>query len=153
MSDISYTMYRFYLKKTKELYAYTITKEYKKRFLNERNPDNFYLITSNVPDIEFMVFDNANQSSKLIPIVLNSDKGEYMEIIGTQAEEERMFWEIETIYNIIDYFRTSFTDFPFKKKYIYPLNTINSFDTDFKPRINSLALFSYLFKNTFVKEE
>lgn len=150
MSDkVMYTMYRFYLKKTKELYAYTITKEYKKKFLMGRNPNCFIVHKSKIQDIDFMIFDNDHQDKKLIPIIINSNPKDYMEIIGTQGEEIRMFNEIEEIYTIEEYMRHSLEHSPLNKKYLKALYDIVFFSKEQKPMINSLALFAAIFKDTF----
>lgn len=161
MSNIK--VYLFYLKNDRELYAFTIDKEYRDRFLLQRNKDCFHMKKIKMPEIEFSAFSYKYSNKKLMDIPLSTSITEYTMILATSYEDDLL-----TEYaNQIDHrmealYRELILQSNIKKKYSesleYLLKTtlyIKQKDgtKDYISTINLLFLFSQLFKNTFIKED
>lgn len=161
MSEIK--VYLFYLRNDKELYAYTIDKEYKERFLLQRNKDCFHVKKIKMDKIEFSTFSYKYNNRKLMDIPLSTSITEYTMILAT-AYEDDLLTEIgnQIDHKMEELYKELILQSNIKKKYSesleYLLKTtlfIKQKDgtKDYISTINLLFLFSQLFKNTFVKQD
>ena len=83
-------VYLFYLKEDpRELYAFTLDKEYKNRFMSERNMNLFYMKKEHMEKNICMVFMNKNKSKQIVRDVLNDGKTDY-EILCTVEESTKL---------------------------------------------------------------
>ena len=146
-------LYLLYLKN--QLYGITNNKEYVTQFLSERNPNLFNVITEKMDDDECMKYISNNSSLKLIEILLEDKNGSYS-LIGTIKEDEELNYTCEKFVDTCNNFKLHFLDnVPFKKKVkslLDDLTTISKVENYHSIiQIDSVKLFYYLFKETFLE--
>lgn len=146
-------IYLFYLRETHELYAHTITKEYAKKFSQQRNLRAFYRKTEDIDEYEYSAFLSKNHIRKLIEIPLEDSDGGYS-VIGTEQEESFLVNAIENLEDQFIYLRNYLlSDNIFKKKYRDLLDKILVYyEIDHNHsvlKVNTLHLFYCLFRSTF----
>lgn len=159
----NYKVYLFYLISTGELYAFTINKNYKDKFLSQRNPKCFKLKRMKMSTIQYKVFSNKYNLKMMEEIPLNSSLEDYLMIVSTREEEYKMMEEGNRIDIIMETASKVLTNIEnikpkYKKSIEYISNTTylkskNDGTKDLLSRINLLFLFSKLFRNTFVVNE
>ena len=72
---------------TPSLYAFTSTKAYKDRFVQERNMKRFLMKKEKMSDTEFSELLMNHHMNKLVEIPLNYEDRDYVTMIGTEMEE------------------------------------------------------------------
>lgn len=158
---MSNKVWLFYLKSTKELYAYTSNKEYKKMFLSQRCVDCFHVKKQIMDDIEFSCFMNKNKELMLVDIPLNTHERKDVSIIGTYQENESLIYESEVLENYMEsmyikYVLHSNLKKEYKESIKYLTTTFDDYETtdriDRISRVDLFHLFVNLFKNTFTVE-
>ena len=157
-----FTVWIFYLKsKPKQIYAYTAAKEYKKLFLQLRNPNMFYVEKIIMDEFEFSMFLNANRYNKIdrYPMVATlSDEGSYIEVASTIYEQDLCTQKYNQLeHEMEDIYRELIVNSSIKEK--YKKEILFLLDRNFKlkypggeqltSRCNEFMIFMKLFGNTF----
>lgn len=106
----------FYLKKSRQLYAYTINKEYAKRFMAERNPKCIIHTTEHLNSKEVKAFYSANTQKQLICVPYDTI-GSTVELVCTYTEDYRVTEEVEQIQREVEIIERILRTWPLKKKY------------------------------------
>lgn len=156
-------VYVYFLKTDpKDLYAYTTSKEYAKKFEEERDMKLFIKGKIKMTEEERKKFEYSNQKKRMIRDAV-SDNGVDIEIISTVSESaqlsESMDYFSMTFENLDDYLAELVTYDLLKDKYADSLDklilSVIDDDEDGSPqlRCNSFRLFMYLFGNTYYKKE
>lgn len=150
-------IYLFYLKENpKELYAFTLDKEYKDRFMDERNMNLFYMKKEHIEKNICMVFTNKNKSKQIIKDVLNDGKKDYV-VMCTLEESVKLSESCEYIENTCRAIKELIHNYSLKKKYLKSIlaltDVIKNQNTNPTLKINSFKLFYELFKNTFYEKK
>jgi hypothetical protein len=146
-------LYLLYLKN--QLYGVTNKKDYMIQFLSERNSNLFDVVTKKMDDDECMKYMSNNASLKLTEIILEDKNGSYA-VIGTIKEEDELNYTCEKFVDTCNNFKLHFLhNVPFKKKFkslLDDLTTISKVE-NYHPiiQIDSVKLFYYLFKETFLE--
>ena len=96
----------FYLKSTKELYAYSTNKKLVSNFKKERNMKLFYHNREKIPEIAFKAFMSKHNNLMLVELPLY-DGNKYYMITGTPKEDFKL--SHTTTYK--EYKQSSFTDY------------------------------------------
>lgn len=162
-----FKVYLFYLKHTKQLYAFTTEKDIKKTFLEERNKDCFYIKTIEMNELDLSIFMNKYRQLKLeqIPIDVSIDKTVMM--YATPQEESiieethsQLCNSINSIWEklrSIDYTNKSFMH-QLKEKYKKAIDylcrtdrnvTLRDGSTMVLSSVNIIYLYTKLFKDTY----
>lgn len=147
-------VYLFYIKKTKELYAYTLDKELKNIFLSQRNPNVFKVITEELEDVEYQAFSYKEKSSKLIKDYLYDGEKDY-EIVTTVRESDILSDSCSEVQTNLENLRKELQAVPWNKNYlntIIELTELITYRDKNNPNIlpiNTFRLFYHLFKTTF----
>ena len=157
---MAYTVYMFY--RNNGLYAYTMTKEYRDRFIQERNKDKFVEVKKKIEESSLPLLLITYPKLKLNEIPLNYDKDNYIVMIGTGQEEEILSSTADDLEremnDVEEYFTHIFsTKGSPKKKYesaIFQLtNTSRHQEGVLRSNINMFHLFFHLFRETLVFRE
>jgi hypothetical protein len=150
-------IYLLYILPNSKLYAISDNKEFIKRFLTERNPKLFKLVTKKCDKEVGLPFMSTNYKYQLDRIPLEDDNGD-CELIGTIEEGsiinlvcEKMAETCTYLKNRLsnnDYFTDEF------KSLLNDLTTISK-DLNYHPiiQIDSIKLFYHLFKETFIHKD
>ena len=146
-------LYLLYLRN--QLYGISNNKKYVNQFLSERNSNLFSIITKKMDDEDCVKYMSDNSSLKLIEILLEDKNGSYT-IIGTIKEEDELNCTCEKFVDTCNNFKLYFLkNVPFKKKYeslLDNLTTISKVENYHSIiQIDSVKLFYYLFKETFLE--
>ena len=147
-------VYQFYL--NNELYAYTMTKEYKSMFLSQRNQKVFDVIVVEMDELELGAFMSRYPNKKLCKIVINETLNEYLTVIGTNEESFNVTDRADKIEEYISQTYKEIELIPLKKKYKKAINSISKIffltdaggDRHYVSTINQLAIFTELAKKT-----
>jgi hypothetical protein len=150
-------IYLFYLKEDpRELYAFTLDKEYRDRFMNERNMDLFYMKKERIEKNICMVFMSKNKSKQIIKDVLNDGEKDYV-IMCTMEESVKLSESCEYIENTCIAVRDLIHNYSLKKKYLKSIialtDVIKNQNSNPTLQINSFKLFYELFKHTFYEKK
>ena len=150
-------VYLFYLKEDpRELYAFTLDKEYKNRFMSERNMNLFYMKKEHMEKNICMVFMNKNKSKQIVRDVLNDGKTDY-EILCTVEESTKLSESCEYIEFTCGAIKELIHNYSLKKKYLKSIlaltDVIKNQNTNPTLQINTFKLFYELFKNTFYEKK
>ena len=152
----------FYLKGESSIYAFTALKEFKNRFLRERNEKCFNVEKIEMDEFEFSLFMNRHSSYKLSEMPLNTSLTEYVNILMTPKEYEELNHRASSMDSEMERIHKRFSEeVSLKEKYSESVNYLCSTVINNKKKngeidristINLLFLFMQLFKNTFEKE-
>ena len=157
---MAYTVYMFYRRGS--LYAYTMTKEFRDRFIQERNKEKFVEVKKKVSESSLPLLFTTYPHQKLNEIPLNYDQDKYITMIGTGQEEEILSSTADDLEremnDVEEYFTHLFsTKGSPKKKYenaIFQLtNTSRHEEGVLRSNINMFHLFFHLFLETLVFRE
>ena len=121
----------FYLKESPDrVYAYTMVKEYKKRFLQERESDSFIVDKIEMDELEFALFSNENRNMMLheASIGVGVD-GPVLSLIMTNMEEDRLYVFANQVDNEMNQLYHDLQQYPLKKKIRKELNKIFDIST------------------------
>ncbi len=147
-------IYFIYLLPKNILYAITDNNKYMKRFMSERNSKRFKVIKkkADINDIETIMSENKKIILSKIP--LESSSGDYT-IIGTNNESYIIDCICENIVDNCFRFKLHFTEnFSFNNEYIEVLDALTNISKNINDhpiiQIDSMKLFYYLFKETFI---
>ena len=151
-------VYLIYYKK--ELYAFTTVKDMYKKFMSQRNPKCFIAIKKDITEKEFKSFSYIYQTQMLTEIPLSISVSDYTFIVATYSESEKLNYEADQLdIKMSDIYIHLCMQTNIKNKYIKSIKYLtqtnfyvpNKDDTkDSISTMNQLALFSNLFKNTFI---
>lgn len=149
-----YTVYAFYLKKDKKLYAFTINKEYKDSFKKIRNMNKFIYTKLYMDELTLSIFQDKNYLKMLTKVYLSNsnDIKEYHTIIATYDEEYLLEKKSSDISDNLVGIKIYMHRLNLKKEYVNAikyLTEINNPNDSTISNINTLKLFYHLFKNTF----
>ncbi len=152
----------FFLVNERTPYAFTVNKEYKSRFLQERNSDCFNVRKIEMDELEFSMFVNIHRSIMLSEMPLNTSLTEYVNILMTPREYARLHLEASNMDSEIERIQKDFSKLKLKSKYsdsINYLSTVECMKIEENGEkcslstINLLFLFRILFKNTFERSD
>lgn len=144
----------FKLKGSKEIYAFSINKEYIKIFKEQRNMKLFDIINIELDKYELMVFFNKNKSCQLSKDYLNDGETD-IEIVSTVHESDSLSESCDFIYNMALNIEEELDEYPLKKKYLNLIKELTETITLCSEKeltslnINTFKLFYHLFRNTF----
>lgn len=148
----------FYLLETKSLYAYSENNDFIKKFKSQRNMKLFKVVTKDIDKYQRMVFLNKNSGKQMITDYL-SDEENTFEIISTVEESDKLSESTEYISDTMTFTRRCMMMWDLKEKYLNIITKITdviseqtSDDDNPTLKINTLDLFYYLFKNTFIEK-
>ena len=150
-------VYAFRLKASKELYAFTATKDFADMFREQRNMSLFKEYILDLDKHEFMICASKLSNHKLCKDYLD-DGDNIIEVVATINETTQLSESCEYIQDTVNFIMKDFNRFPFKKKYLKPIIKITQSITkriDDTPtlNVNTFSLFYYLFRNTFSEYE
>ena len=147
-------VYLYFLKSdVNNVYAYTLDKEFSKRFEKERNMDTFIKKKCQMNDYECMSFQAKNNFARLQPDNL-SDGNDDFSILMTTYESTALDESCTYILSTIDSLLPKIREYPLKNKYLKTIAEITSkiimVEDNQKPtlqvlNINTLKLFCHLF--------
>ena len=151
-----YTIHLFYRKKDKTLYAYTIDKKLAHNFMEERNMKVFRHVKKKILDDEFSIFSAKNHQLQLEDIIVSDIHGSYT-LAGTQLEDSYVTTACDTITQSLSIVRTSFLlnarmQEPYSK-WILQASTIATIQDPEFMQVDTLKLFYYIFRFSFIGEE
>lgn len=140
-------VYAYYYQK--ELYAITVTKMRKKRFVKERGLNNLTEKVIHMDKIEYSAFAQTNHTKLLVEIPLVHN-GKNVSLIGTYEEEYKLSAEFDNMNEISeDCIRAIYTiNFTNDTKKLL-IDMVTCRDMGYESTINTFDLFIDLFKNTF----
>lgn len=148
-------LYLLYLKNI--LYGISDNKKLVNQFLSERNSNLFTVVVKKIDEELCYKYKVDNPSLTLTEIILEDKNGLYT-IIGTIKEEEKLNYTCEQFVDTCNSFKLHFlNNVPFKKKIkslLDDLTNISKIENDHLIiQIDSVKLFYYLFKETFLEED
>ena len=155
-------IWMFFLKNERTPYAFTVSKEYKNRFLYERNPECFNVEKIEIDELEFSVFVSMHRSIMLSKMPLNTSITDYVNILMTPTEYEKLHHEASTMDSEIERIQSEFSKINLKKKYSDAIGYISNvkymkYEKNGRKTVlstvNLLLLFRILFKNTFERSD
>ena len=147
------TIYVFYLKKTKEVYAFTLSKELKDNFLSQRNPNCFIAKKQKMYTPVMQAFMQTHKDCMLGDFPYESDSG-VSNITATYKEEFLLTQEVDEMEKDVEKIEKIFRKYPLKEKYQKSIERLIQIDDgDGNLTINTLSLFVDLHRNTFIEEE
>lgn len=146
----------FKLKNNKELYAYSINKEYIKLFKEQRNMNLFDKYDVEMDKYELMIFTNKYKSYQLVKDYLYDGQND-IEIVASVSETSALTESCDDIYNTACTIDEFSNDYPLKQKYLNIISVLTDSITlcDEKSKslnINTFKLFYHLFRNTFSED-
>ena len=165
----TYKVYIFFLKhddgssiyNINELYAFTINKEYKNKFLYQRNKKCFFVKKVKMDETQYGAF-SANYHDKMLwDYPINTSLNEYESIISTSCEDDILTsrsYEIDR--KMDELFKELVLQSNLKKKYTESIQYLCTTyilvkDKDNKKEsistFNLLFLFMEIFQNTFIE--
>lgn len=148
----------YYFKGEKEPYAFTINKDFAKKFEEQRCMNQFRKVVHEMDKYEFMALSNNHKSHMLSLDYLNDGEMDY-EIICTRAESMALDEScdyIETNYSML---YMQLVSIPWKEKYLNVINEltpsiiVNNAQKIPTLNINTFKLFYHLFGKTFHKDD
>ena len=148
-------VYLLYLLPKKKLYAFTDNKTYLERFLSERNPKLFKVKEKKVENDSLFILENVSLHLNIIPL---EDENGDCSIIGTNTEDDILSRFCEKMEDTCQQLKIHFTEnVPFNDEYksiLDDLTTITK-NVDNHPiiQIDTVKLFYYLFKETFIESD
>lgn len=154
-------VYMYILKRDNSLYAFTINKDYAKKFEEVRNMKQFVKRKEKMDEYELMAFQGNHTYAMLQKDYLSDGKTDY-EMIVTSYESTTLDECCTYINSIIDMVRTRFHRYPLKSKYLKLIDEITSKITVNQDgtvptfevlNIDTFRLFYNLFPFTFYKQE
>ena len=155
MSDDITKVYLFFLKDEKELYAYTIVKEYRDIFRNQRNMKLFKESSLKMDKYELSVFENKNYKKKIYQDFLYDGKTDIV-IYATTEESNSLSESCMYITNIMNSVKDEVAKYCIKEKYLKSILKLTEKiilkDNDKDKgiiNVNTFKLFYHLFRNTF----
>ena len=149
-------IYLLYHLSKNQLYGISDNRRYIKRFLKERNPKLFKVITNEYDDDEFLQIKNKNPLLILKPIPLENKNGD-MEIIGTSQEDYKLTCVCEQMSETCEYLKLYFEkNVPFNNEYAALINDITTISKPINNhpiiQIDTVKLFYHIFKETFIND-
>lgn len=147
-------VYLLYLLSKNRLYAISDNKKIIKQFLSERNHKLFNLVMKSGDKEDMLKILNEYKLLKLGDIPLEDSNGDY-NIIGTLEEDNLLSHVCERMAESCQQLKLHFTqNVPFKNEYKSLLDDLTSVTKNLNNhpiiQINSIKLFYYLFKETFI---
>lgn len=147
-------IYLLFLLPKNKLYAITDNKKFLKQFLSERNSNIFNIVTKSYNEESMLELLEEYKLLKLHNIPLEDSNGDY-EIIGTLQEDNLLSDVCERFDETCRHLKLHFTkNVPFKNEYKYILDSLTTINKNINNhpiiQIDSVKLFYYLFKETFV---
>lgn len=148
-------IYSLYLISRNILYAVTDNKSYIKKFLSERNRNLFKVNITKFDKDDGLKYLDSNKFLKLNEILLEDSDG-VCTIIGTIQEDDILGCICEKMSENCEYLKLHFTqNVPFNNEYKSLLNELTTITKNINNhpiiQIDSVKLFYYLFKDTFVE--
>ena len=148
-------IYLLYLISNGMLYAVTDNKTYLNEFLRQRNPKCFKRISKKMDNSECLKILTDNRLLVLDSIPLESSDGD-CNIIGTTQEDNMLSSVCEKMAESCEYFKLHFTkNVPFNIEYKELIDNLTTISKNINNhpiiQIDSVKLFYYLFKETFVE--
>lgn len=141
--------------KDNEIYAYSNIKELAELFQIQRNMNVFKVEKVYMDKYDFMAFSYKKRDQKIIKDYL-SDSINTVEFASTVRESSYLDDSCDQIVRTIDSIHNSLVHIPFKKEYLNSIivitKSITMYDKNCVPTLNidTLKLFYYLFKDTFI---
>ena len=150
-------LYLVYLISNSKLYAITEDHTRLKKFLSERNRNLFKVIPRKLEKDDLRHLDAEYRRLKMIDINLESSDGDFT-IVGTIDEESILTHICEKMESRCNEFKLHFTkNVPFNKEYLELLDSLTTIVKNINNhpiiQIDSVRLFYYLFKDTFLNIE
>lgn len=148
----------FYLKSTKELYAYSANEKLVSKFKKERNMKLFYHNREKIPEIAFKAFMSNHNNLMLIEIPLYDGKNYYM-MTGTPKEDFKLSRAAEYIDETFAYIKSSLErEVKFNEKYTKLINDLTSIVSkkevdckyDLELELDTFELFMLIARDTFI---
>ena len=147
----------FYLMVDKKgyLYAHTATKKFAEQFMRERDMKRFKYKKVNMEEVEYQAFHKKYITEKLVEDVVNDNK-ETLKIVATIAESEQLSESCDYIVQTIEYIKQRLIDYHLKDDYFDSILSLcdSLIEEDGEEiYVDTIKVFTYLFRNTFMKSD
>lgn len=147
------TVYLFFISYDNSLYAYTIDKEYRDKFKEQRNMDIFTIEKMDIYENEIPIFLSIYQKKQIIKDFLY-DGNQDMEIMCTIDESDVLSSYCEYISTLCESIKNQLPHMNLKDKWLELISSVTDDLTSGKSlQINTFKVFYEKFKFTFIKEE
>lgn len=149
----------FYLKSTKELYAYSTNEKLVSKFKKERNMKLFYHNREKIPEIAFKAFMSKHNNLMLVEIPLY-DGNKYYMMTGTPKEDFKLSRAAEYIDDTLSYIKSSLaSEVKFNEKYTKLIDDLTSVvlkkevdcKYDLELELDTFELFMFIARDTFIE--